>query len=83
MVRRRRIKPHRKAVTPAESSFFSILLRAAAVLLTTLITGSRPVWQGCDPSCRALRVYFANHGEAINNKTLKEYGFIMPSDLAR
>jgi 1-acyl-sn-glycerol-3-phosphate acyltransferase len=46
------------------------MLRSAAVLLTKLITGTRPVWQGCDPSCRALRIYFANHGSHLDFATL-------------
>ena len=46
------------------------MLRSAAVFLTKLITGTRPVWQGCDPSCRALRVYFANHGSHLDFATL-------------
>ncbi len=46
------------------------MLRSAAVFLTKLITGTRPVWQGCDPTCRALRVYFANHGSHLDFATL-------------
>ncbi len=46
------------------------MLRSAAVFLTKLITGTRPVWQGCDPSCKALRVYFANHGSHLDFATL-------------
>ena len=46
------------------------MLRSAAVFLTKLITGTRPVWQGCDPSCRALQVYFANHGSHLDFATL-------------
>lgn len=46
------------------------MLRPAAVFLTKLITGTRPVWQGCDPSCKALRVYFANHGSHLDFATL-------------
>lgn len=46
------------------------MLRSTAVLLTKLITGTRPVWQGCDPACRALRVYFANHGSHLDFATL-------------
>jgi 1-acyl-sn-glycerol-3-phosphate acyltransferase len=46
------------------------MLRSAAVFLTKLITGTRPVWQGCDPSCMALRVYFANHGSHLDFATL-------------
>ena len=47
------------------------MLRSAAVFLTKLITGTRPVWQGCDPSCMALRVYFANHGSHLDFATLR------------
>jgi 1-acyl-sn-glycerol-3-phosphate acyltransferase len=46
------------------------MLRSTAVLVTKLITGTRPVWQGCDPACRALRVYFANHGSHLDFATL-------------
>ncbi|MDB6072037.1 MAG: Acyltransferase [Verrucomicrobiales bacterium] len=46
------------------------MLRSTAVFLTKLITGTRPVWQGCDPSCKALRVYFANHGSHLDFATL-------------
>ena len=46
------------------------MFRPAAVFLTKLITGTRPVWQGCDPSCKALRVYFANHGSHLDFATL-------------
>ncbi len=46
------------------------MLRSAAVFLTKLISGTRPVWQGCDPSCKALRVYFANHGSHLDFATL-------------
>ncbi len=46
------------------------MLRPAAVFLTKLITGTRPVWQDCDPSCRALRIYYANHGSHLDFATL-------------
>ena len=47
------------------------MLRPAAVFLTKLTTGTRPVWQGCDPLCKALRVYFANHGSHLDFATLR------------
>ena len=46
------------------------MLRPAAGFLTKLIIGTRPVWQGCDPSCKPLRVYFANHGSHLDFATL-------------
>lgn len=46
------------------------MLRSSAALLTKLITGTRPVWQGCDPACQELRVYFANHGSHLDFATL-------------
>lgn len=41
------------------------LTASALAMLARLITGVRPIWQGCQPS-RKQRIYFANHGSHVD-----------------